>query len=357
MGPVYLASSNRTFRSAPHWMDKMPGFKIALKILPMTLGLAAFAFVGLTPMPVEAKSSSQARPSSSRPSSSRPDSAFSKPKPSSDTSSKSEFSKPGASAPDSTSSSSKSDSAFSKPGAPAGSASAPASATSTRPPQNAADRALAQRDSQSAFSQLQQSRSQFKNPSAPVSVPPANSRWGNVQPQPPQQVVYVRNNYYGGWASPSYAYFGAPHFGFWNTVFLYYALSHITQPGYGAFYYNHYNDPGMEQFRAQLNTQAADNADLKRQVAEMHKQVEQMKSQPVDPNYLPPNTPPEVAMADALVTQKDQPVDQAAGKPVAAGVEAPPAPQASPSGGGSGVITFLLGGALIGAVVYMMMRR
>ncbi len=323
-------------------MYKRKSARIAA-ILALTL---SFAFAANAPVLAKSKSSSSSRPFSS----SHPTSPYQAPP-----SSKPEFSKPGSGpAPggqtsNSASSSSKADSAFSKPGAPATGA---ASTQTPKPPQNAADRALAQKDSQSAYAQLQQNKAQFKNPSAPVSAPPPNSRWSNVQPQPPQQIVYVRNNYYGGWSTPSYAYFGAPHFGFWNTVFLYYALSHITQPGYGAFYYNHYNDPGMEQFRAQLNTQAADNADLKRQVAEMHQQIEQMKSQPVDPNYLPPGTPPEVVMADSLVTEKETP-QPAATPPVAA---APPA-EVKPQSSGSGALSFLLGGGLIGAVVYFMMRR
>jgi hypothetical protein len=101
-----------------------------------------------------------------------------------------------------------------------------------------------------------------------------------------------------GWSVPSYAYRSAPRFGIWDGLFLWFLLDNLTRPGYADFFHNHQNDPGYQQWRAEADRLAADNADLRQKLSALDTKLADQKDQPRDPNYLPPDTPREVAVAD-----------------------------------------------------------
>ncbi len=72
------------------------------------------------------------------------------------------------------------------------------------------------------------------------------------------------------------------------------------------FAHNHANDPGYQEWRAEADKLAADNAELKAKLNELDKETGQI-SGPADPSYLPSDTPADVALsADALAAKADQ---------------------------------------------------
>ncbi|KJB91552.1 DUF2491 family protein [Skermanella aerolata] len=108
-----------------------------------------------------------------------------------------------------------------------------------------------------------------------------------------------------GWSVPSYAYRSAPRFGIWDGLFLWFLLDNLTRPGYGDFFHHHQNDPGYQQWRTEADRLAADNADLRQKLAALDGKLAEEKDQPRDPEYLPPDTPREVAVADGTEADAD----------------------------------------------------
>jgi hypothetical protein len=108
-----------------------------------------------------------------------------------------------------------------------------------------------------------------------------------------------------GWSIPSYASRSAPSFGIWDGLFLWFMLDNLTRPGYADFFHHQQNDPGYQQWRAEADRLAADNADLRAKLSTLDGRLAGEKDQPRDPNYLPPDTPREVAVADGAEADAD----------------------------------------------------
>lgn len=107
-----------------------------------------------------------------------------------------------------------------------------------------------------------------------------------------------RDNYYRGYSAPTYVYAGSPSYGMWDTVFLYYMLSNASHAS--NFGYHHANDPGYQEWRRQAEIQAQHNAELKSQLAAMDAKISGMSGER-DPNYIPPGTDADLALAANLV--------------------------------------------------------
>lgn len=101
-----------------------------------------------------------------------------------------------------------------------------------------------------------------------------------------------------GWSVPGYAARSASRFGIWDGLFLWFLLDNLTRPGYADFFHNHQNDPGYQQWRAEADRLAADNADLRGKLNSLDQSLAGKQGQPRDPEYLPPDTPREVALAE-----------------------------------------------------------
>ncbi|UEM01628.1 YjfK family protein [Skermanella rosea] len=101
-----------------------------------------------------------------------------------------------------------------------------------------------------------------------------------------------------GWSVPGYAARSASRFGIWDGLFLWFLLDNLTRPGYADFFHNHQNDPGYQQWRAEADRLAADNADLRAKLNSLDQSLAGKQGQPRDPEYLPPDTPREVALAE-----------------------------------------------------------
>jgi hypothetical protein len=100
-----------------------------------------------------------------------------------------------------------------------------------------------------------------------------------------------------GWSAPPYVFNAAPRFGIWDGLFLWFLLDNLTRPGYGDFFHHHQDDPGYQQWRAEADRLAADNADLRSKLSALDSKLAAEQSQPRDPDYLPPDTPREAAIA------------------------------------------------------------
>ncbi len=115
-----------------------------------------------------------------------------------------------------------------------------------------------------------------------------------------------RDSYYRGmgWRAPSYAYGGFPRFGMWDALFWWMILDNVMTPGYARAAYDHGNDPGYQEWRAEADKLAQDNAELKAKLDELDAKTSDMTG-PRDPGYLPPGVPAEVALAGDVLAQKD----------------------------------------------------
>ena len=110
-----------------------------------------------------------------------------------------------------------------------------------------------------------------------------------------------RDNFYGGWNTPNYVYMGAPRYGMFDGLFLGYMLGHAFTPHYSAFAYHHQRDPGMKQWMEEMEQQAADNAELRVQLASLQAEIAKLDGTPIDPSYLPPGVDPDMVMAPEIV--------------------------------------------------------
>lgn len=100
-----------------------------------------------------------------------------------------------------------------------------------------------------------------------------------------------------GWSVPAYAYRAPPSFGIWNGLFLWFLLDTLSRPGHAAFFYNHQNDPGYQSWHADAERAAESDPQLKAKLDALDQKLAAQQGQPLDPNYLPPGTDPEMALA------------------------------------------------------------
>jgi hypothetical protein len=185
---------------------------------------------------------------------------------------------------------------------------------SQRQPPTAGDRAFSRQQSADALGRYRDQQAAVRQapapripPAAPVGVPygagtggdygQGGSYSGNYRGYGPG--TGYSTGWFGnrGWTVPDYAYRTRPSFGLWNGLFLWFLLDNLMRPGYGDFFYNHQNDPGYQQWRVEAERLAGENADIRQKLNTLDQQVALKQGQPRDPDYLPPDTPPEVAVA------------------------------------------------------------
>jgi hypothetical protein len=100
-----------------------------------------------------------------------------------------------------------------------------------------------------------------------------------------------------GWTNPG-AMFGPPRsFGIWDGLFLWALVSNLSRPAAADFFHNRQNDPGYQEWRAEADRLAVENADLRGKLAELDRQLAARAGTPIDPDFLPAEIPPEVALA------------------------------------------------------------
>jgi hypothetical protein len=72
------------------------------------------------------------------------------------------------------------------------------------------------------------------------------------------------------------------------------------------FAHNHSDDPAYRQWRRDADERALSDQKVKDQLAELDRKMNAMASAPKDPNYIPPDVPPEVIFTDAALTNKPE---------------------------------------------------
>lgn len=112
--------------------------------------------------------------------------------------------------------------------------------------------------------------------------------------RPSRPPVWYRDR---GWTPPGHVLGGPRSFGVWDALFLWFLLDNLNRPGSIDFFRNHRDDPAIREWRAEAERLARDNATLRADLEALDRQLaRQPDDAPRDPNYLPPGTPPEVAV-------------------------------------------------------------
>ena len=164
--------------------------------------------------------------------------------------------------------------------------------------------AIQKETSRKAYNDYQGRFAKPENPVPPSAqtgpIPTSNRTWDNYRDYRTNRDTYYAGR---GWSPPGYAYRSFPSFGIWDAMFLWFMLRQASGP---SFMYNHQNDPGVKTFRQEADKLAENDADLKKQLADLDAKVEQMRRDgvPVDPKALPPGVDPAVALAADKVVQE-----------------------------------------------------
>lgn len=213
-----------------------------------------------------------------------------------------------------------------------------------------ADRELSRRQSGEALERYRLDRQPpVTRPLPPQSVPPAGARRHG---QADEWAGYRKGGGWGsgggwgggwapgrGWTPPGYAYNTQPRFGIWDGLFLWFLLDNLSRAGSTDFFHNHRDDPGYAQWRAEAERRAQTDSELRSKLDQLDDRLTEKQDQPRDPNYLPPDTPREVAVAE------DRPQ---------------PSGGASNGGGGMGngiLIAVLLAGGGVFVMLWLARRR
>ena len=169
-------------------------------------------------------------------------------------------------------------------------------------------------DSLAAY-QKERSNTQF----APQTVTPSTYRsdpiyrnMRSVYPSPNAymtQRTVVINRYHTTYPqSYAYSYGMYPNYGHWDSGFLMGILIGEMGHNNAMWMYSHQSDPWYGQWRQDVERQANDNADLKAKLADMDKQVAELKAKSVipDPGALPEGIDPTAAIApEAILSDED----------------------------------------------------
>jgi len=80
-------------------------------------------------------------------------------------------------------------------------------------------------------------------------------------------------------------------------MFVWYLLNTLSQPGHADFFHHHAVDPGYTSWRAEADRLAATDPSVRQKLAELDARLTAMQDKPQSRDYLPPDTPPSIALA------------------------------------------------------------
>ncbi len=169
-----------------------------------------------------------------------------------------------------------------------------------------------QQQAQQQQSQQRQAQQDAQRPQRQPPLPPAQADggwWrGGARTPPIGPMPGYRTGRNGGWYTDrGWSPQGFPgmqrSFGLWDGVFLSFLLSNLGRAGSTDFFHNHRDDPGYRDFRAEAESRAQADPEIRRQLDELDRRLAERQDQPRDPNYLPPDVPPEVATAPRMDTR------------------------------------------------------
>jgi len=91
-----------------------------------------------------------------------------------------------------------------------------------------------------------------------------------------------------GYVPPAYFYNLRPSYGLWDARFLGFMLWRLAfDQEYALMYYDHMGEPEFIQWRQEMDGLAADNADLREQLAVLNQRVAQLEGTPRNAAYVP----------------------------------------------------------------------
>jgi hypothetical protein len=100
-----------------------------------------------------------------------------------------------------------------------------------------------------------------------------------------------------GWQPSGGILGGRRSFGLWDAAFMWFLFETLSRPGHADFFRNHQDDPGYREWRAEAEQRARTDAEVQGRLQDLDRRIAEGANQPRDPNYLPPDVPPEVAAA------------------------------------------------------------
>lgn len=166
------------------------------------------------------------------------------------------------------------------------------------PLQKQMNRHFSKQESARAYEAYKTQQGRFQRISKPGSYRPSARETATINSIGSRVTYRSSSDYYSrrtifyhsyGWSPPVYVYSSYNRFGIWDAMMLWFMLDHINDAQYAAMYYDHRNDPGMQQFRSEVQRLSAENADLKAKLAKLDDSANSLQQQGVkpDPTYMP----------------------------------------------------------------------
>jgi len=166
------------------------------------------------------------------------------------------------------------------------------------PLQQQMNRSFSKQESAKAYEDYKAQQGKFQMSSKPGAYTASARETATIDAARSRAGYGFGSDYYGrrtvfynhyGWSAPGYVYQSYGSFGIWDAMILWFMLDHIYDAQYAAMYYNHRDDPGMRQFRSELDRLSAENSELKAKVAKLDESAKSLEQQGVkpDPGYMP----------------------------------------------------------------------
>lgn len=165
-------------------------------------------------------------------------------------------------------------------------------------PGSASDQALARQSSRQALDAFRQ-RSQPEGYTRRPALGSPGPWDGPRRRDPVWETRTAREDWYGrtGWSPPSSAGRTLPQFGMWDAMFVWYLLNTLSQPGHADFFHHHSADPSYTAWRSEADRLAATDPAVRQKLAELDARLTAMQDKPRSSDYVPPDTPPSIALA------------------------------------------------------------
>ena len=188
------------------------------------------------------------------------------------------------------------------------------SSTQLTPLQSQMNRSFSKQESAKSYQDYKAQQSKFKTGPGSGGYSPSGRENSTIDSIRTRAGYSSSSDYYSRrtvfydsyrWSAPGYAYYSYPRFGIWDAMMLWFMLDHIHDAQYAAMYYNHRDDPGMQQFRKEIDRLSSENAELKSKVAKLDESSKALEQQGVkpDPSYVPQDASSVALAADFVQKQ------------------------------------------------------
>lgn len=161
------------------------------------------------------------------------------------------------------------------------------------PLQQQMNRNFSKQESAKAYQDYKAQQGKFQMSSKPGAYKPSARETTTINSVQSRVVYNSSSDYYARrtvfydtyrWSPPVYVYRSYNSFGIWDAMILWFMLDHINEAQYAAMYYNHRDDPGMQQFKKEAERLSAENADLKAKLAKLDESSKSLEQSGVKPD-------------------------------------------------------------------------